>query len=144
MASFDHFLARLALACCTTSSFEYSDIAERVPSGRFGIMKLCINRCMSWHIYACRVMAFFVHMIIYNLPASSSHNCFTGILLILMASLLALMDAKIRRKCLEPPVLESEPKHSVEPVVCCWSRCRKPRLLLIRPEEVPERAVRAA
>ena len=76
MASFDHFLAGLALACCTTSSFEYSDIAQRVPSSRFGIMKLCINRCMSWHSHACRVMAFFVHMIIYNFTSSLKSQLF--------------------------------------------------------------------
>lgn len=81
MASFDHFPAGLALACYTTNSFEHSDIAERVSSRRFGMVKLCIDRCMSWHIHACRMMALLVHMIIYNFTSSSSHNCFTGILL---------------------------------------------------------------
>lgn len=42
MASFDHFLAGLALAYGTTSSFECIEIAQCVPSSRFGIMKLCI------------------------------------------------------------------------------------------------------
>ena len=95
-------------------------------------MKLCINRCMSWHIHACPVMVFFVHMIIYNLPAFSSHNCFTGISLILMASLLALMDAKIRRKCLEPPVLGLRVKALGGTSCVLLVECRKPRLLLIR------------
>lgn len=43
MASFDHFLAGLALACCTTDSFDHSDSAERVSSCRSGIVKLCMN-----------------------------------------------------------------------------------------------------
>ena len=79
MASFDHFLAGLALACCTTNHFEHSDIAERVPNCRFGMVKLCINRCMSWHIPSCRMMALLFHMIINGFHSSSSHNRFTGI-----------------------------------------------------------------
>ncbi len=81
-------------------------------------------------------------MIIYVLPAPTSPNGFTGILLILMANLLTLMNAKMKRKCLEPPVREVKALCGTTYVLLVV--CRKPRLLLIRPEEVPERAVRAS